>query len=351
MQLRANYLRDCANFSGTYTIDIEYESERHLPKHRHIPRGLASALILVTMSFTFAQFLEPPRRFHIIAAQWNYGAFRKTFQDFSSESVCPITSFVPSNALRDARVYLKWNGDVVVEDNDVLYELNILPVDLKHYEAYDILPLRLGKSKYFEKMSVVARAVFVPQPSIMRIIQDVWENLTSQNVSYTFVHVRRGDKRNEARIVPISTYAEKLNTENTRRNHSVTTVFLMCDGYKTCDEFRLALGGSYCLVTYKTLMQQWGLWNASMETEEHTQIAFDQLSEEKRLMQALELVVSLYIGALSSFTVCSYSSNICKFIALLRGGKMDHNGVYSVDDPSWGTTAFQSRLSTLWLQC
>ena len=322
------YLRDCANYSDAYTIDIEDARYRNLPEWAFGSRGLGSALHGVVSAFALSQFVNPPRRFHLMAKRWNYGDFRHTFSDFSDKSDCPVNNFTPAKANRKAEVFIDWDGEVVIDGPDAFYEPNILPPVRKHVVVYRFLPYFMGYENYFNVLSVTARAFLTPREGLLELIRRIWTELGG---SYVVIHIRRGDKKEEVGEVPISKYVSALQIrENRPRN-----VFLMCDGRKTCDEFSLALGAEYHLITYQSLMEQWGLWTAEKFPDEHSQVAFDRLPEEDRLLQTKELVVSLFVGALSDFVICTYSSNICRLIALLRGGRMHHNGVDSVDWKNW----------------
>ena len=194
--------------------------------------------------------------------------------------------------------------------------------------VYRLLPKFMGHEHLFDVLSKTARAFLTPRKILFELIRRIWTELGG---SYLFVHIRRGNKKEETDEVPITEYTNALQH---KKNHP-RTVFLMYDGHKACDEFSLAHSAGYRLVTYQSLIKRWGLRTAENLTAEHSQLKFDQLPEKDRLLQTEELVVSLFVGALSDFAVCTYSSNICRLVALLRGGRMYDNGVYSVDWSNW----------------
>ena len=236
---------------------------------------------------------------------------------------------------RDADAIQLWNGSLILTDPHAVLELNILPYQHSHYDMFESnLPTLMGLEVYSEALSVSARALFAPKPEVLDSIRRTWIELTRNDTSYAFVHIRRGDKNKEVPYVPIEKYLERIEAVNFRKKYRATAIFLMCDGDQACEEFRnssSSLGARYILITYKALLEQWGMTTNTERAEGNSQDKFDRLPESDRLAQATELIVSAYIGALSSFVVCTYSSNFCRLVALLKGGKIVSNDIHSLD--------------------
>ncbi|GAU89173.1 hypothetical protein RvY_01754 [Ramazzottius varieornatus] len=244
----------------------------------------------------------------------------------------------PANPDRNVAVFLHSNGSVTIDKPDALFEFNYVPHSREHDLVYWNLPLLIGWDRYFYVMSVTARAFLTPHPSVLAMIRRIWTELGG---SYVFVHIRRGDKARESDLVNITRYTEVLQA----KCNGSATVFVMSDGFRSHEEISLALAGDYHIVSYRVLMKRWGLYAAKEESTGHYQEKFDVLPEVQRRALAFELVASMYIGAMADFAVCTYSSNICRLIALFRGGKMNNNGVYSVDWPKWAVVVSNSLIN------
>ena len=62
---------------------------------------------------------------------------------------------------------------------------------------------------------------------------------------------------------------------------------------------------------------------------------FNTLPAADRLQSAKEMVINIYLAAMADFVVCTYSSNICRLVALLRNGTLSDVDVTSLDWPHW----------------
>ncbi|GAU90452.1 hypothetical protein RvY_02866-2 [Ramazzottius varieornatus] len=303
-RFRSEYVRRCPSFKTTYTLNIESGKDRNISADLLATRGLASALNSVLSAFVLCDLVDPPRKFYLAAEKWNYGNFNTVFMDFTDRTVCHITKLKPVLADRSTRLRLLPNGTVKIDGPHALFELSILPHQ-------------------------------IPAPYIKKIIRLMWSELTDFDGKYVFFHIRRGDKHKEAQEVPVRKFLEKY-MENCGQGSSCSrTVFVMCDGEKTCNDFKSQLGPGYRYAHYSSLMSSWKLWVAAQHYPEHSQEKFDALSETERLAQTTELIVSLYLAALADSVFCTYSSNVCRLIALLRGGTLDNSTVYSLDTTNW----------------
>ena len=265
-----------------------------------------------------------PRCFHRL-----FGQYHASYQ---------INNSTSSRANRGTKLSLSSNGTLSIGGQHALFELSILPYQGDHYQAFRSIPGHLGLSKYFDIKSRTARAFLIPNPDTLEIIQRLWTKLTAVDGRFGFIHIRRGDKKSEAQMVPLVRYQERYKTECNKTDAypgCPRSIFLMCDGKITCDEFKSTMGAGYLLTNYNSLMSSGSYWNVSGGAAEHSQYTFDNLPVTLRRIQTTELIVSLYLAALSDLVVCTYSSNVCRLIALLRGGVIDRNRVHSVDKPNW----------------
>ena len=68
-----------------------------------------------------------------------------------------------------------------------------------------------------------------------------------------------------------------------------------------------------------------------------TQKQFNGLPERDRVLNGQEMIISIYLAALSDFFVCTYSSNICRLVALLKNTRLEDlpGSVLSLDWELW----------------
>lgn len=71
------------------------------------------------------------------------------------------------------------------------------------------------------------------------------------------------------------------------------------------------------------------------QTHSHDQDTFNRLPTEARIQAARVLMTELEILARAKYVVCTFSSNICRFVQILRKQKTDT--VLSLDSPWFAT--------------
>ncbi|GAV01538.1 hypothetical protein RvY_12234 [Ramazzottius varieornatus] len=299
---------------------------------------MTSALNTALAVFTLCTLIQPRRRFYLTAHEWNYGNFEKTFKDFAAHSPCAIVKPSTETAAKyNVQVSLE-EASVSMKGHHALLDINSGRNNRAHWRAIRTLPNNISIEEYFGKKSVVARAFLQPGKRILTLIRIMWEQLTKSHGMYAVVHIRKGDKINEfLALASAGTYLSKLLQICREVSQCPRTVFLMCDGKITCDEFRTKAGGRFRILDYSEGMKQVNdSWSrSSVLDREHDQHKFNSLPLWIREEAATEMVVSMFLAALADSVVCTYVSNICTLIALLRGGEVDRNGVYSVDDSLW----------------
>ena len=72
---------------------------------------------------------------------------------------------------------------------------------------------------------------------------------------------------------------------------------------------------------------------------------FNTLPAANRLQSAKEIVINIYLAAMADFVVCTYSSNICRLVALLRNGTLSDVNVSSLDWPHWTIVWYRCSLA------
>jgi Alpha-(1,6)-fucosyltransferase N- and catalytic domains len=140
------------------------------------------------------------------------------------------------------------------------------------------------------------------------------ESLGLANRAYFTVHVRRGDKSSEAKPINVCDYMRKAEDAN---RGQLQKCFVMTDDYDVVSELRR----DYVHLEFVSLCLP--------SARGHAQTAFNSQPPEVRRDETLRLLSELAIAADGAFFVGTFSSNIGRFVALLRG----RESTFGVDIP------------------
>ncbi|UJR30339.1 hypothetical protein I4U23_017876 [Adineta vaga] len=153
------------------------------------------------------------------------------------------------------------------------------------------------------------------------IIQSYLDDVKADDISYA-MHIRRGDKVTEANIIKTKTYInamEKLIQRDTQKR-STYRIFVASDESNIINELQ-------------RLKPEWKFVKLSAKTIEmhgHEQSIFDHLPKHVQLELTYVLLSELEILSRVKHVVCTFSSNVCRLVQVLR--KQDPNTVISLDE-------------------
>lgn len=152
-----------------------------------------------------------------------------------------------------------------------------------------------------------------------------------QNFRFFGIHVRRGNKLLvEAKEVPLARYVAKVHEVCRASGSSCpTNIFLMYDELWVFEKIHSMLNGSFQLHNFRTLLKRSNAhWDDSTmhETEEPPE-------GTKPLPRTKQFIVELTLLAMADQIICTYSSNVCRIAAVLRGNHVDN--IHSMDVPAW----------------
>ncbi|OQV20741.1 hypothetical protein BV898_05321 [Hypsibius exemplaris] len=327
------YWQNCPSLQASITTDINI---RPADCEDCQTRGLANAVNLVIGSFFLAQESVDPRRIHLIGDRWNYGAWRDHFRDFTDGLLpreCSITQPVVSpnilavkGAVND--VQLKVAADGTIRFHGIThahFKLNVNPPDWSVFRGFVDIESQLGIPYVFQKESVIARALLIPQPDLVELIRRVWMNLVAFDGAFVTVHIRRGDKitEREAASFPVVLFYRTLK-RRCLNNPGVCsrTLLLLSDDEEASRQFKAVAGDCFRITDFQSEVARLGGDNAgtwNIPRDIHTnQAGFDWFSQDTRILHAREIIISMFLMAMSEYVVCTYSSNVCRLVALLR---------------------------------
>ena len=175
-------------------------------------------------------------------------------------------------------------------------------------------------------------------------------NFSRSNIlPYFAFHVRRGDKKGEQSLIPIWKYVSAL--EELMKNNSAElgssevlrglserpVVYLASDDMQNVHK------------ELKTFRPAWDIRyrNGSIHSHGHSQSDFNMLSGSLRENRAIDILIELEILKRAKFVVCTFSSNVCSLVQILRTA--DPKTMQSVDmDWLKGMSFYISLMSPLW---
>jgi hypothetical protein len=147
-----------------------------------------------------------------------------------------------------------------------------------------------------------------------RAISELTQSVRPDGEPYFTLHIRRGDKIEEASYVPLEKYVEcaaRASSKPLRHCH------VMTDDYNIVLELRRTFPDLNVFTLCKP------------SSSGHDQKRFNKCAPEIRKDSTVTLLTELSMAAEGAFFVGTYSSNIARFVALLRGRESTH----SVDIP------------------
>jgi hypothetical protein len=137
------------------------------------------------------------------------------------------------------------------------------------------------------------------------------------------VHIRRGDKHREARMIEVETYMEAVRNITEVQNVSLQNVVVVIasDDFRVVEEFKNKTRGQMTVVSMEKLI----------DTSRAGFVEAESLVMEPHLkyISGLEMLIEVEALARANYVVCTHSSNVCRLIQMIR--KVDEKSIVSVD--------------------
>ncbi|GAV04830.1 hypothetical protein RvY_15050 [Ramazzottius varieornatus] len=309
--------------------------------------GLASNVNFALTVFLLSNASLTSRTFRLYVYQWNYVSWSALFRDFTTDSPCQIVRTVdvaewtPVNQTFETfQLQIGRNGEAeLTGGKDVLRELNSEHYIDFFFDIRDKYEDAKGRDETFRRKSILARALLDLQPELFAVVKQVWTQLTESG-GYLAVHIRRGDKvaMRETPDFPLLFYVRTLRRVcHTNTGQCSRTVFVSCDDPEVCRQFEKMAQDCFQVTNFRREVEKAQLapWFNSSSVVFRDQKGFNSLPAADRLQSAKEMVINIYLAAMADFVVCTYSSNICRLVALLKNGTLSDLNVSSLDWPYW----------------
>ena len=153
------------------------------------------------------------------------------------------------------------------------------------------------------------------------------------------VHIRRTDKllTKEMTDVPVVEYCQKVAAVCRQlRNSCPSHVFVMYDegqAFSRLKECALQDNYSTKFLDYAMLVNMTGRNAAEFASVVHP-ASTSEYDQREWFKHTQEMLLSITLLAMSDQLICTFSSNVCRLAALVRGN-LDSKSLHSLDDPMW----------------
>ena len=143
------------------------------------------------------------------------------------------------------------------------------------------------------------------------------------------IHIRSGDKitTGEMQEIELIEYIRAIRTIQTKLNKKELTIFVMTDNYSLYEELVDRGDPSWSITTLEE--------PSAYTSSGHTQVAFNNLPEEKRVTLFYQFLTELHIMQRIPNLVLTFSSNVGRFLYLTSYAVQDEENVISLDVPKW----------------
>ena len=182
-------------------------------------------------------------------------------------------------------------------------------------ESYFDVPNQKLKGDCFSCCQELIRRIWRFNPIIHQDIESAKKLIGLTSISYFAIHIRRGDKIKENSYTQIHEYIQLAKKINKQFLEPIENCFVMTDDCNVIDELQYEWPD----------LKIFTLCEAS--NSGHDQSKFNSSSLKSRRDETIKFISELNIAQESKFFVGTYSSNISRFLALIKG-KSD---IHSVD--------------------
>lgn len=165
------------------------------------------------------------------------------------------------------------------------------------------------------ELRLAARNIFTWNPLLLEKVQQM---LDEESIPFEFdvgVHIRIGG---EQKPIPVDTYIREIKTYQAKEKKKTLTIFIMTDSSKALDEFLRKKDASWTVNYFKSPLSVNG----------HVQREFNAANPRTRMNAYLNFIAELVSIQKAEHIVCSFSSNVGRFLYLTVD---DSTSIVSVD--------------------
>eukprot|EP01133_Synstelium_polycarpum_P017730 gene17730-21140_t len=300
-------------FHSSQLYPIEYGCDRTYTFTFGGPYGFGSEINMFFMAALLARYNG--RTLLINGKEWNYGDYNRLFKTDHLPS-CPNITI-----------------DELYRGND----MEIPPLTIRHAERIRgdwigyIRWLKTVKENTlpFGVFRHTVQNLYRPSNEVRTIISWYIGNITNFNgqQDYYAVHIRRGDKTSEAQLYGVGDYLSLLESTIAKTENRIVkwdtpgiSLFVASDEIDTV------------YAEAVSLRPKWQVFRASefVHQSGHVQGEFNVKSAEDRFQETAYLMTEIEILTNAKATICTFSSNLCTVIQLLR--TQPANTLASLDD-------------------
>jgi hypothetical protein len=295
--------------------------------YHFIRSGLGSGLNNLFNLGLYGYLMKRPM---LVADEFNYGEFSSYFeridqcQETPDEQGTWCTGNFTIDSGQNSSIFCDiWRVSMI---RNVLKENNAFSLGLKRRYADSTLRLNTSIKPLVESLVEFA---FLKELATSKDC--------SAKQSSIGVHIRRGDKKTEAKLLPIEEYVRKvlelINASGKSAQEFV--VFVASDSRDALEEFKHHPSLSGVAIT--SLPQFEYPKSLSMTVAEeasgHNETNFNSQPSLCKYKATIELLAELEALARTDYLICTYSSNLCRLLQVLR--RHDPSSVHSLDIPNW----------------
>ncbi|OQV25602.1 hypothetical protein BV898_00538 [Hypsibius exemplaris] len=313
--------------------------------------GFGSALNSAINVYVISRQPEIDRTFQINSFNWPYLPISELFVDFANDSVFPL--FPKKHEHYEEETYAETRRRVKFSKNAKYPKIDLIGKSQRRLTIFNSdgwftvrfaslhhLVLGQGMERTFTMKSEMTRALWNPVPNLKEVLLKLYSVLRNQSGGYIAIHIRRGDKitRREMGDIAVGDYWKKLR-EICASQSCPSNVFLMYDEQASYDTMRELSSVHFQMLDLRLILQQAGETASNYVSEELENTGTSATGARNRdgtfmREHSKELVLSISLLAMSDHLICTFSSNVCRLAAVLRGNHSDHF-VHSLDYPKW----------------
>lgn len=198
--------------------------------------------------------------------------------------------------------------------------------------------IRDGTEKVFRRKSALTRALWNFRPEYKALLKELWSKVLDKNGRYFAIYIRRADKlaAKEMEDVPIGKYWEKVASVCTLLENSCPqNVFVMYDEPGVLSSLKeLAVQNSSTrFFDFPILINSTGKDPRDFASLSPPAL-LDKNDKNEWFKHTQEMLLSITLLAMSDQLICTFSSNVCRLAALIRGN-LNPETIHSLDAPTW----------------
>lgn len=282
-------------------------------------RGFCSELNLLLLAILYCK--EEGLDFALASRRWNSAykiGWRDYFEPFSDEvdsSIYLLDNIRPKHtSLRKAlhsiqrAAFRRIFGREILINGDIWDRIWTHTFAQRHFDCFG------ARVDCFDACRMVLADIWKFNADTQRHVSELIRSIHPEGQQYFTIHVRRGDKIEEAEYVSLSKYMECAHRAGAT---SMCNCHVMSDDYRIIEKMR------------KQFSQLNIITLCDSTSRGHAQKTFNNSNSNTRRMSTIAFLAELTMAAEAEFFVGTYTSNIARFVALLRGRETTH----SVDIP------------------